>query len=116
MRSASTASMKGITKLGMDKRGFLNAVFYAVVDEDICTGCGECAERCPVKAVEVDEVATVDGERCLGCGLCAGACPAGAISVLLREDREEPFERVVDLGLAIMEGKARKKKNLKDSS
>ncbi|MBC7230372.1 MAG: 4Fe-4S binding protein [Actinobacteria bacterium] len=104
------ASMKGITKLGMDKHRFLNAVFCAAVDADACTGCGECVERCPVGAVEVGDAAAVDRDRCLGCGLCAGACPGGAMSMLLREDREEPFERVVDLGLAIMEGKARKKK------
>lgn len=106
------ASMKGITKLGMDKHKFLNAVFYAVVDEGACTACGECEERCPVGAVAVGETAAVDREKCLGCGLCAGACPAGAVSVLLREEREEPFERVVDLGLAIMEGKTKKKEGL----
>ncbi len=103
------ASMKGITKLGMDKHAFLNAIFRATVDEDACTGCGECWERCPVRAVEVVEAAAVNREKCLGCGLCAGACPAGAISMLLREEWEEPFERVVDLGLAIMEGKRKRK-------
>lgn len=100
------ASMKGITKKGMDKRLFLNAVFEAVIDAEECTACGACEERCPVGAVRVEEVAAVDRERCLGCGLCAGSCASGAIAMALREDREEPFARMVDMGLAILKGKA----------
>lgn len=103
------ASMKGITKKGMDKRYFLNALFEAVVDEEECTGCGECTERCPVGAVRVEEVAVVDRDKCLGCGLCAGTCPGEAITLLLREDREEPFDRVVEMGLAILEGKGKRR-------
>ncbi|MBC7246378.1 MAG: 4Fe-4S binding protein [Actinobacteria bacterium] len=103
------ASMKGITRRGMDKRLFLNALFEAVVDVEECTGCGSCVERCPVGAVRVKEVAVVDRERCLGCGLCAGSCPGEAISVVLREDREEPFARMVDMGLAILKGKAERR-------
>ncbi len=102
------ASMKGITKRGLDKRYFLNALFEATVDAEKCTGCEACVERCPVGAVRVEETAEVDRDRCLGCGLCAGTCPAEAISVVLREDREEPFERVVDMGLAILERKRSK--------
>lgn len=93
----------------MDKRLFLNALFEAVVDVEECTGCGSCVERCPVGAVRVKEVAVVDRERCLGCGLCAGSCPGEAISVVLREDREEPFARMVDMGLAILKGKAERR-------
>jgi H+/Na+-translocating ferredoxin:NAD+ oxidoreductase subunit B len=103
------ASMKGITKMGMDKHGFMNALFEAVVDGEECTGCGECLERCPVGAIELEDIAIVDREKCLGCGLCAGTCPATAITLPLREDREEPFERVIDLGLSILEGKLKAK-------
>jgi electron transport complex protein RnfB len=99
------ASMKGITGRGMDKHLFMNALFEAVVDEDTCTACGDCEERCPVGAVAVGDTAQVDRTKCLGCGLCAGACPGGAIVMSLREDREEPFDRVLHMGLAIMEGK-----------
>ncbi len=101
------ASMKGITQKGMERHRFLNAVFYASVSRDGCSGCGDCVERCPVGAMQVGETATADPGKCLGCGLCAGACPGGVITMVLREDREEPFERVMDLGLAIMEGKVR---------
>lgn len=101
------ASMKGITGRGLDKHNFLNALFEAVIDESECTGCGDCIERCPVNAISLEEIASVGRDRCLGCGLCAAVCANNAISVELRSDREEPFERVMDLGLAILEGKIR---------
>ena len=44
-------------------------------------------------------------DKCLGRGLCAGACPVEAVALRGREDRQEPFERVLDLGLAILRGK-----------
>jgi Na+-translocating ferredoxin:NAD+ oxidoreductase subunit B len=103
------ASMKGITKKGLDRHKFLNALFKAVVDEEACTACGDCSDRCPVRAVAVEDMALVDRDKCLGCGLCAGVCTAEAITIHLREDREEPFERVLNLGLAILEAKSKKK-------
>jgi len=99
------ASMKGMVRRGLDKHLFMNALFEAVVDEDSCTACGDCTERCPVGAVSIEDSAVVDRGRCLGCGLCSGVCPAGAISTRLRGDREEPFDRVLNMAIAIMEGK-----------
>ncbi len=103
------ASMKGITQRGLDKHGYLNSLFEAVVDGDACTGCGECADRCPVGAIELEAAARVDRGECLGCGLCAGACAEEAISIMPRGDMEEPFDRVMTMGLAILEGKHRRR-------
>jgi len=99
------ASLKGITKLGHDKHKYLNALFKAVIDEDECVGCGECFDRCPVKAIMLGDRASVDTKRCLGCGLCASTCPAEAISLHLREDSDEPFDKVLGMAMAILEGK-----------
>lgn len=105
------ASLKGIAHGGMDKHGFLNTLFEAVVDADSCTGCGLCEDRCPVKAISVDDHASADLLKCLGCGLCSTACPVEAITMHLRKDREEPFDTVIDMGFAILKGKEEKRRH-----
>jgi electron transport complex protein RnfB len=106
------ASMKGITKRGHAKHKYFNALFEAVVDEAACVGCEVCSDRCPVGAVTVEDTAVVDRLRCLGCGLCASSCPSNAITLHLREGGEEPFDKVVDMAMAILQGK---KKNAKSN-
>lgn len=57
--------------------------FQATVDNEACTGCEECIERCYFGALTMqndDEAkASVDAEKCVGCGLCGVVCPADAI-------------------------------------
>lgn len=99
------ASMKGITTHGLAKKKFMNALFEATLSDENCNGCGECLERCPVGAISVDETAKVNRELCLGCGLCSTGCPSEAIAMRLRMDREDPFDRMIDLGIAILKAK-----------
>lgn len=68
--------------------------FLAVVDEERCSGCGDCADRCFFGAVTLsgsdgEEVSVIDAALCMGCGLCQVACPEDAIS--MRAVREEGF-------------------------
>ena len=66
--------------------------YVAKVQEDICDGCGECAEFCPFRAVEIDRFATVDTDRCMGCGVCVGRCSVQAVSLHLDETRGLPLD------------------------
>jgi len=102
--------MKGITQKGFDKHRYLNALFESIIDQELCSGCGNCVDRCPVDAIILDEFAVVNRDLCLGCGLCAGVCPEEAITLHLREDEEEPYERVLALGKAVYEGKKKHSK------
>ncbi|MDZ4171915.1 MAG: 4Fe-4S binding protein [Methanobacteriaceae archaeon] len=53
------------------------------IDEEKCTGCGDCMVGCPEGALQV-----IDGKArlindlfCDGLGACIGTCPEGAIEI-----------------------------------
>jgi heterodisulfide reductase subunit A len=70
------------------KKGFAELdPLVAIVDADVCTWCGKCAETCPYAAVEMEshdgrEVAAVSKTACKGCGGCVPVCPVDAIDLL----------------------------------
>jgi len=105
------ASMKGMVQKGHDKQKYMNAIFEPVINEDLCTACEMCAERCPVDAIQVEETAVADIERCLGCGLCASGCPSEAISMVTKDKVKEPYESAHELFLSILRGKQEQQKN-----
>ncbi|MBW1711302.1 MAG: 4Fe-4S binding protein [Deltaproteobacteria bacterium] len=53
----------------------------AVVNSNLCKGCGACADVCPTDSISINEVATVNQSTCAACGSCVEACPRGAISL-----------------------------------
>jgi ferredoxin len=60
--------------------------FVVVVDEDECSGCGSCVDRCQMEALSLNgDVVVPRVERCIGCGLCVSACPTEALSLELRQ-------------------------------
>ncbi len=76
---AKGAAASALTMLSAGK--VILQPYAAVVDEDLCAGCGCCEASCPYSAVNVvDNRAQVTEEACKGCGTCAAACPNNAIS------------------------------------
>ena len=78
------------------------------VDPDKCTGCGDCADVCPVDIVNpfdeklstrkaiyiefpqaVPIVYTIDIDNCVGCGSCDRVCEPDAISFLEKSEEIE---------------------------
>ncbi len=55
---------------------------------DACVGCGTCTKNvCFVNAISVENKrAMIDADVCRGCGRCADACPTGAIEIHIEDN------------------------------
>jgi NAD-dependent dihydropyrimidine dehydrogenase PreA subunit len=74
------------------------------IDEEKCTGCGQCIPDCPEGAIQL-----IDGKArlvsdlfCDGLGACIGTCPEGAISVIEREAM--PYDEKTVMGTIVKQG------------
>jgi len=56
----------------------------AVLDEDLCIGCGNCVKVCGYNAIEMKEndIAKINIDNCDGCGLCVQICPNDALKLV----------------------------------
>jgi len=52
------------------------------IDEELCTGCGDCVSVCPAEALalQAGRALVLNPEDCWYCGECEEMCPVGAIS------------------------------------
>jgi len=75
----------------------------AVVNPDLCRGCGRCEEICEFKAIELVEVAPramnarINEISCKGCGTCSVTCPTGAIT--MRHFNERQINAMVEAAI-----------------
>lgn len=84
--------------------------FVAVVNEEECTGCGDCEERCPMGAIEMhDELPVIDEARCIGCALCVTGCEFEAMGLERVKEVHRPPETMRELGLRLLESKGKLK-------
>ncbi len=81
--------LKAITESGVSSAHPSN--FIPAVNGDNCTGCGNCATRCHINAIEILPVpgglerAVVNANICLGCGACIRGCQNDALGLVRRQ-------------------------------
>ena len=78
--SAKAAAARAATLMANKK--MKTEAITAMVDSDLCMGCGLCEEICPYGAHKVEEGKSKTIEAlCRGCGACAAECPRRAITM-----------------------------------
>jgi len=78
------------------------------INESICTGCGQCRENCPVKAISIgrNRKAKIKEKICISCSKCIAVCPTGAIKVPWGSTGPKKFqERIAEYALAVVSGR-----------
>ena len=98
--TCSCGLLRGIADLHMANI-VARSAYFAVVDGDLCLGCGECEALCQFKAIRIDEIAVIDRNACAGCGVCVRVCPQSAIRLNKRPSEElKPIPESTDEWLA----------------
>ncbi len=64
--------------------------YFARVEDELCTGCETCLERCQMEAIDItDGLADINLDRCIGCGLCVTTCPTEAILLIKKSEDQQ---------------------------
>ncbi len=64
--------------------GVCKKLFHYEIDPDICTGCGLCKSKCPVKAIsgEKKKVHVIDQSLCMKCMECYKNCKFRSVKIM----------------------------------
>jgi electron transport complex protein RnfB len=72
----------------------VNARYLVHINEDDCTSCEACVDRCWMKALKIENGKLVRDEiRCIGCGICMWSCPTDALYLEPREAGKIPLKK-----------------------
>ena len=74
------------------------------IDEEKCTGCGECIPNCHEGALQMidGKARLISDLMCDGLGACIGHCPEGAIEIIERE--AQPYDEIAVIKEMVKKG------------
>ena len=77
--------LRGVTRTPVPSQA-VAANWVVAIDDEACSGCGACIDRCWMEALHMeDDLVVRDAKRCIGCGICMYVCPSDAMKLIRRE-------------------------------
>ena len=76
-----------------------------------CIGCGECANHCPVAAIELKhnddnkKKAYLDPKKCIGCAECIVRCPTESVNINWNQTIPVFLEKMMEYTLGVLKNK-----------
>lgn len=85
--------MRGVKKSPVPSKAVI-ARYLIKIDDEACTTCEACIERCQMEALKIDNGRLIrDENRCIGCGICMYVCPTEALGLEPREAAKIPLKK-----------------------
>ncbi len=79
-----------------------------------CIGCAQCAEHCPVTAIELKEndnkekKAYLDPKKCIGCAECIVRCPTDSVKINWNQTIPVFLEKMMEYTFGVLKNKEKK--------
>ncbi len=79
-----------------------------------CIGCAQCAEHCPVAAIELKEndnkekKAYLDPKKCIGCAECIVRCPTDSVKINWNQTIPVFLEKMMEYTFGVLKNKEKK--------
>ncbi|MCX5994085.1 MAG: 4Fe-4S binding protein [Chloroflexi bacterium] len=91
--SCHCIALKGYNKSPVPSEAVI-ARYLVKIDDEACTICEACLERCQMGALKMDGgKLSRDESRCIGCGLCMYVCPTEALTLDKRPAGKIPLKK-----------------------
>ena len=69
------------------------------IDARLCSRCGKCAERCPMRNINISDGNIAASDNCTFCYRCINFCPRKAISLISRKKPTEQYKGIGGYGV-----------------
>lgn len=70
-----------------------------------CVKCSLCEKNCPQNAISIKDYAVIDYNLCVGCGQCIAMCNFGAMVPVWDSSTSVLSEKIAEYALAVVKGK-----------
>ena len=85
----------------------LHSSSQPIIEEEMCTSCGQCVKYCASDAIHLDEKkkAKIDYDKCVGCGQCVAVCQFDAAQPVWDNSTDILNYKIAEYTLAVVKDK-----------